>query len=115
MKRKVTGNRTNASFATWLAIGGFALALLAYGVGAWESPMLDAERRMQMEVQRRYAETGRLDEQRERSLADAYWTRYPDVARDPYFGREGVLGLWGAREHYAQHGKREGRSWKDLR
>src|SRR5258708_3227027 len=47
----------------------------------------------------------------ERELAEAYWSRYPDVAGDAYFGRDGRLGIFGAREHYDRHGRREKRVW----
>ena len=96
---------------TWLATSGFVLALAAYGVGAWQSPLLDKEYRAHIDVLSRYAGSGILDERRERDLSDTYWSRYPDVGDDAFFGRKGVLGLWGAREHHKRHGKREGRTW----
>jgi hypothetical protein len=46
-----------------------------------------------------------------RGNAETYWAHYPDVANDPYFGRNGPLGIFGAREHYDRHGRREGRVW----
>ena len=47
----------------------------------------------------------------ERMLAEAYWSRYPDVAADAVFGRTGKMGIYGAREHYQRHGRHEGRIW----
>ena len=44
-------------------------------------------------------------------MANAYWQRYPDVGQDSYFGRNGVMGIRGARAHYQQHGRHEGRIW----
>ncbi len=44
------------------------------------------------------------NEERERMLAEIYWSRYPDVRADPYFGKGGRLGNYGAREHYRRHG-----------
>ena len=47
----------------------------------------------------------------ESALARAYWQRYPDVGQDSYFGINGVMGIRGARAHYQQHGRLEGRVW----
>ena len=47
----------------------------------------------------------------ERRLANGYWQRYPDVAAHEYFGRNGLMGIGGARAHYTQYGKAEGRHW----
>jgi hypothetical protein len=47
----------------------------------------------------------------EHELARTYWQRYPDVREDPYYGINGPAGIHGARAHFQQHGKREGRVW----
>jgi hypothetical protein len=44
-----------------------------------------------------------------RSLAEAYWSRYRDVRDHEYYGKNGEMGIYGAREHYKNYGKREGR------
>jgi hypothetical protein len=54
---------------------------------------------------------GKIDETEERNLAEIYWTRYPDVAGNPYFGRGGLFGVFGAREHYERAGREESREW----
>lgn len=95
----------------WLAVAAFILALGVYGAGALESPLLDPERRAQALLLAQHAGSGRRDEVQERALAEAYWSRYPDVANDRFFGRQGLSGVWGAREHYDRHGRREGRLW----
>lgn len=46
-----------------------------------------------------------------RLQAERYWKRYPDVGADIHFGRNGIMGIYGARAHYDQHGKIEGRKW----
>ena len=94
-----------------LSYAGFALALFVFAFGAWDSPLIDRARRSQVEFLSRFAQTGQLDEGREAELAASYWSQYSDVAADSFFGREGRLGVWGAREHYKRHGKREGRVW----
>lgn len=56
------------------------------------------------------------DKKRERRLAEAYWSRYPDVRDDWYFGQNGRLGVYGARVHYERHGKQgNGRVWPTLK
>lgn len=47
----------------------------------------------------------------ERKLAEAYWSRYQDIARSPIWGRDGSLGVLGPRDHYRFYGQREGRKW----
>ena len=94
-----------------LAVLGFVLALVAYAVGAWNSPLADPERRAAIGLLTHHAGSGKLDEQAERRLADTYWSRNADVEADSYFGRRGLLGVWGAREHFKRHGRREGRVW----
>lgn len=43
--------------------------------------------------------------------AKAYWARYPDVARDAFFGDDGAQGIFGPFVHYERHGEEEGRKW----
>jgi len=47
--------------------------------------------------------------EQQRRLAEAYWSRYPDIRTHHYFGEDGPLGVNGAWEHYRQHGRFEGR------
>ena len=94
-----------------LAYTGVALALIAYAIGAWDSPLIDRDRKLQLDLLTQHARAGKRREEQERILAESYWSRYADVAADIFFGREGSLGVWGAREHFDRHGRREGRSW----
>lgn len=48
------------------------------------------------------------------ALAEAYYLRYPDIASDTFFGRSGPMGIYGAREHYRQYGRSEGRIFGDI-
>ncbi|MDD9907884.1 MAG: hypothetical protein OXT06_30270 [Rhodospirillaceae bacterium] len=98
-------------FERSLVFAGIASALVAYAIGAWDSPLLDRERRAQREFVSRYALMATRDETAEQVLAERYWTRYGDVAADANFGRNGSFGIWGAREHFNRHGRREGRHW----
>ncbi len=47
----------------------------------------------------------------EKELAEAYWQRYQDVAESDIWGREGSMGVLGARDHYHYYGKAKGRVW----
>ena len=49
--------------------------------------------------------------EREKELAEAYWQRYPDVAKSDIWGREGAMGVLGARDHYHYYGEVQGRVW----
>jgi len=59
-----------------------------------------------------FIEVARPDDmEREKVLAEAYWTRYPDVAATVVWGRKSSLGILGPRDHYQLFGKKEGRYW----
>jgi hypothetical protein len=47
----------------------------------------------------------------ELELAYAYWRLYPDVRQDPHYGEHGDLGFEGARRHFEDCGRFEGRKW----
>lgn len=89
----------------------FALALGAFVVGAVNSPAVDGIRAQERVVLNKHARRAAVDIEYERAVAEAYWQRNPDVAADAFFGRDGALGLFGAREHYDRHGRAEGRRW----
>jgi hypothetical protein len=95
-----------------LACAVFILACAIWLYGASHSPVLDARLAAEEIYQRAALSRGRpVDAAEERALADAYWQRYPDVAKDAVFGESGRFGIFGAREHYERHGRREGRRW----
>ena len=103
--------RSATIFERSAVFAGITLALMAYAIGAWDSPLLDRERRAQRDFVSRYALMVARDETVERGLAERYWAQYADVAADASFGRNGSFGVWGAREHFNRHGRREGRHW----
>ncbi len=90
-----------------VGIGGFAI----YVWGAVDSPVLDSARAAEKSYIDRVLKARTIDPSAERALAEAYWNRNPDVAKDAYYGRSGKLGLSGARAHYERYGKAEGRKW----
>jgi hypothetical protein len=71
------------------------------------------ERRDEAIFRQNVAHESSPDYQAERTLAEAYWRRYPDVAEDGYFGKTGPYGSLGARKHFTLHGKQEGRIWDE--
>lgn len=89
---------------------GLAIAYAVYGYGFSRSPGMNPDLRTQQELLARYAKS-QGNPAEIRALAEAYWQRNPDVAADSYFGRDGEMGVFGAREHYDRHGRKEGRLW----
>ena len=90
----------------------FVAALAVYGWRAVDSPLLNE--RLAEEQRFRRATAARLvAEPVDALLAERYWQRYPDVAGDRYFGRDGEAGPQGARAHYDKHGRVEGRIWSE--
>lgn len=80
-------------------------------LGAMDTPLLNRQIAAQQALATSVARTGSLDMAAEQRLAEAYWQRNPDVAASGYYGRHGRIGIFGAREHWLRHGKREGRHW----
>ena len=47
----------------------------------------------------------------EQELAEAYWSRYPDIERSMIWGRKSKLGILGPRDHYLHFGKAADLTW----
>ena len=62
----------------------------------------------------RYLNEENSEFQDQKLLAEAYYTRYPEIKSDEFYGENGPHGVLGAREHFRQHGKREGRIFAPL-
>ena len=96
-----------------LLFGLFLLSLGAYAYGAFTSSLFNprlADERAYLMTASRMPEA---DPEEVRRRAEAYWSRYPDIAADAHFGRDGALGIYGARAHYQKHGRYEGRTWPE--
>jgi len=89
----------------------FFVALIAFAAGFVRSPVIDDVYAQERVVINKHARRAHVDVVRELALAQAYWHRNPDVAQDGFFGVDGALGTFGAREHYDRHGRLEGRRW----
>jgi hypothetical protein len=86
-------------------------ALTLYAHGFQGEPRLRGSDFQQRTYAAHILQGDAIDLIKEAALAEAYWLRNQDVAANSVFGRSGQLGIHGAREHYNQHGQREGRVW----
>lgn len=98
----------NRLLPAWFGFVFFAVGLAVYATGALRSSWVDSKTDHVLRVLARGAD---IDRAAEEALARAYWARYPDVRSSPLYGEGGSLGVLGAREHFMQHGRREGRVW----
>lgn len=102
---------------TLVTAAGSLLLLVAaalYVESLLHSPLVDEKLAIeQAYVTAHISATARSDEE-ERRLAQGYWRRYRDVRLDRHWGENGPMGIHGPRDHYRQHGRREGRIFKPL-
>lgn len=103
------GNSNNLTQS--MAGGVFVICLGVFAIGIVHSPVIDDVLAQERIVLNKHARGDLIDVVREREFAETYWDLNPDVAAHPYFGSAGALGIFGAREHYDRHGRREGRRW----
>lgn len=93
--------------------GLFFLSLGVYAYGAFTSTLFDQRLAGEHAFLVTASQMPDMDAAEMRRQAEAYWGRYRDVANDAHFGRNGELGLYGARTHYLRHGRYEGRTWPE--
>lgn len=79
--------------------------------GLFTSPLTSPSTKAERRYVETYIQSHSPDLDKVRVLAELYWKRYPDVGQDHHYGRNGIMGIYGARNHYDQHGKVEGREW----
>ncbi|MBT8353391.1 MAG: hypothetical protein KJO60_02645 [Desulfofustis sp.] len=103
-----TTNRLNG----WLVIGLLSLSLILWLHGLLSSQIYDPEVYTPLRKSAALLRDNAAKHTEELELAKAYWLRYTDVRTHSFFGEEGPLGIAGAREHYLQHGRREGRIYE---
>lgn len=94
-----------------IAGGVIAISLGLWFHGLAKSPIMDREQHRQKSYVENYLRNHAPNMVEEQLLAETYWKRYPDVGQDSHFGKNGTMGIFGARAHFDQHGKREGRLW----
>jgi hypothetical protein len=102
-----------------IQIAGAAVCIIAalslYAYGYLNEPRLRDGDAQQRAYARQVLKSQSRDMGQEAALAEVYWRRYGDVAADPIVGQNGALGVFGAREHYNRHGRRENRIWGDTK
>jgi hypothetical protein len=93
--------------------------LLLVAVALWvegllHSPLVDEKLAMEQAYVAAHISANARSDEEERLLAQGYWRRYRDVRLDRHWGEDGPMGIHGPRDHYRQHGRREGRIFKPL-
>lgn len=103
---KVSHRKCIPGLVTILAV---CTSIFFYGEGVLTSPVQDSRYPAEVKYLQKFIDNNDPDLQEEKSLAEAYWLRYEDVKTDNFWGINGPMGIWGPRDHYQQHGKKEGR------
>lgn len=102
-------NHTAYRYNFWVTVTVLTVSCVIWLIGFLQSPLFRPEIHQERLLAEKYSKEQAPDYLAEKSLAEAYWQRYPDVIDHFYYGKQGPMGIYGAREHYQQHGKREGR------
>lgn len=94
-----------------IAITGIALtvATVFWVRGLLQSPLVQPDGRSREQSVAGALPSNSRELQREAQLAQGYWQRYRDVRQHDYWGEKGFMGIRGPRDHFRQHGRREGR------
>jgi hypothetical protein len=98
--------------------GAIAIAVLFLSIAVWLWGLLNSdiagdERGSAPTRQATRQPTESVDDVQRRRAAESYWERYPEIREHHYFGEHGPLGIDGARQHYLQHGRHEGRIYQE--
>lgn len=105
----VNGKRLKNISLSVITFGAIVSSAVLWTRGFIQSPLVEPHLRLEEQFIRDYVQANNPDLQQEKILAESYWLRYSDVRGNSYWGVNGPLGIWGARDHFMQHGKREGR------
>jgi len=109
VKQKIKGG-----YEVWIIAAAIPLSILLWMHGLVTSQIMDPE----IQAQRRESAARHRDAATvlpaEVEVARAYWLRYEDVRNHPLYGEHGPLGISGARDHYQQHGRHDGRIYAPL-
>lgn len=101
--------KTPYSFKFWVTGVALAISCVIWLIGFLQSPLFRPEIYQERLRAEKLLKEQSPDYLAEKNLAEAYWMRYPDIIDHSYYGKQGPMGVYGAREHFKQHGKREGR------
>ena len=99
-----------------MAVSGLLLllAMALWIEGLLHSPLVDQRLAIEQTYVAAHISANARNDEEERLLAQGYWRRYRDVRLDRYWGENGPMGIHGPRDHFRQHGRREGRIFKPL-
>jgi hypothetical protein len=90
------------------------VAVALWVEGVLHSPLVDEKLAIEQAYIAAHISANARSDEEERLLAQGYWRRYRDVRLDRHWGENGPMGIHGPRDHYRQHGRREGRIFKPL-
>lgn len=112
----MSGRRQRVAWLLRLFVSAAAIliAVFLWGEGFLHSPFIEPRRGSEKQLVKNYIRANTPDAAEERILAESYWRRYRDVRLDAHWGENGPMGIWGPRDHYRQHGRREGRIFQPL-
>jgi hypothetical protein len=97
-----------------ITVTALVASLYYYGCGLIHSPVFNPGAQAQKKYLQNFIESHDQNLAQEKLLAEGYWLRYKDVRKDRYWGENGPMGIWGPRDHYQQHGRREGRIFQPV-
>ncbi|THB74557.1 MAG: hypothetical protein D6B25_13305 [Desulfobulbaceae bacterium] len=109
---RAESNIKNGQLLLIILIVTLSLCIWFYGLS--ESPVRQPEQFNQQQYLNKFLRENAPDFAAERALAEGYWLRYPDIGSNDYFGKNGPMGLYGARDHFEQFGRKEGRIFAPL-
>lgn len=91
-----------------------ALAAFFWVKSYFHSPLWLPQKNEEQEYLKKYVANNSPDYLQEKLLAQAYWLRYKDIKENKYWGENGPQNIWGPRNHYLQHGRKEGRTFAPI-
>jgi hypothetical protein len=97
-----------------ITVSALVVSLYYYGCGLRHSPVFNPSAQAQKNYLQKFIENNDQNLKQEKLLAEGYWLRYKDVRKDRYWGENGPMGIWGPRDHYQLHGRREGRIFQPV-
>lgn len=97
-----------------LALMAVIISSCLYLTGLFHSSIIDEQRGNETQYLQEYIDSHQHESREEKILAESYWRRYRDIRENNYWGVKGPLGIWGARDHFNQHGRQEGRIFQPI-
>ena len=113
-KGKKTSSMALSLLLVIITVSTLVVSLYYYGFGLIHSPVFNSGEQAQKKYLQKFIEDNDQNLQQEKLLAEGYWLRYKDVRQDRYWGENGPTGIWGPRDHYQLHGRREGRIFEPV-